>query len=180
MTLPKPELGGITMTLDEAIKHAEEVADEKKKEACNLYDVKNYEESRECIWCSEEHRQLADWLKDYKRLKEQQPCKDTIRRTEVMKVLSDFVTLEKYIDKHNHITFEPLEQMINMLPSVNPESKIVALLEKTYADFCRCEGGEGWLKIDGKEYSTDAGYALEGMRIFMEVFRQRLAESEEV
>lgn len=55
------------MTLDEAIKHAEEVADEKKKEACNLYDAKNYEESRECIWCSEEHRQLAEWLKELKR-----------------------------------------------------------------------------------------------------------------
>ena len=59
------------MTLDEAIKHAEEVADEKKKEACNLYDVKNYEESRECIWCSEEHRQLAGWLKELKQLRKQ-------------------------------------------------------------------------------------------------------------
>lgn len=57
------------MTLDEAIKHAEEVADEKKNEACSLYDAKAYEESRECIWCSEEHRQLAEWLKDYKRLR---------------------------------------------------------------------------------------------------------------
>jgi hypothetical protein len=59
------------MTLDEAIKHAEEVADEKKKEACNLYDAKDYEESRDCIWCSEEHRQLAEWLKGLKQLREQ-------------------------------------------------------------------------------------------------------------
>ena len=65
------------MTIDEAIKHAEEVADEKKKEACNLYDAKNYEESRECIWCAEEHRQLAEWLTDYKRLLEQQPITTT-------------------------------------------------------------------------------------------------------
>lgn len=43
---------------------------------------------------------------------------DTISRTEVMNVLSDFITLEKYIDKHNRITFEPLEQMINAIPSV--------------------------------------------------------------
>lgn len=54
------------------------------------------------------------------------------------------------------------------------------MLEKTYADFCECEGGEGWLKIDGKEYSTDVGYAIDGMRIFMEVLKQRLAESEEI
>lgn len=43
---------------------------------------------------------------------------DTISRIEVMNVISDFVALEKYIDKNNHITFEPLEQMINSLPSV--------------------------------------------------------------
>lgn len=52
----------------------------------------------------------------------------------------------------------------------------LALLEKTYDDFCKCEGGEGWLKIDGKEYGTDAGYAIEGVDIFMEVFKRRLAE----
>ena len=63
------------MTLDEAIKHAEEVADEKKKEACNLYDAKVYEESRDCIWCSEEHRQLAEWLKEQK-MKEQDAAED--------------------------------------------------------------------------------------------------------
>ena len=58
------------MTLDEAIEHAEEVAEEKKKEARNLYDAKAYEESRECIWCAEEHRQLAEWLKELKEIKE--------------------------------------------------------------------------------------------------------------
>ena len=62
------------MTLDEAIKHAEEVADEKKKEACNLYDAKNYEESRECIWCADEHRQLAEWLKLLKTITESGNC----------------------------------------------------------------------------------------------------------
>lgn len=51
-------------------------------------------------------------------------------------------------------------------------------LEKTYIDFCRCESGEGWLRIDGKKYFTDVGYALEGIKIFMKVFKQRLAESE--
>ena len=52
------------MDLSEAIKHCEEVTDEKKKEACNLYEVRNYEGSRDCIWCAEEHRQLAEWLKE--------------------------------------------------------------------------------------------------------------------
>ena len=60
-----------------------------------------------------------------------------------------------------------------------PIFSIMALLEKTYNDFCNCEGGEGWLKIDGKEYPTDAGYAIEGVDIFMEVFKRRLVESED-
>ena len=41
------------MTLDEAIKHAEEVAEEKR-----------------CEKCGEEHRQLAEWLKELKQLRE--------------------------------------------------------------------------------------------------------------
>ena len=46
------------MTLDEAIKHAENVAD---------YDCYNEEQFK----CSEEHRQLAEWLRELKKLREQ-------------------------------------------------------------------------------------------------------------
>ena len=42
------------MTLEEAIKHAEEVANT----ACNK--------------CAEEHRQLAEWLRELKQIKEKQ------------------------------------------------------------------------------------------------------------
>ena len=45
------------MTLDEAIQHCKEVAIE-------------YEAKGECYECGKEHRQLAEWLEDYKRLKE--------------------------------------------------------------------------------------------------------------
>lgn len=55
------------MTLDEAIKHAEEVASRK------------FDDNVHCIKCAEEHRQLAEWLKDYKRLKEQKQILDEIR-----------------------------------------------------------------------------------------------------
>ena len=43
------------MTLDEAIKHAEEVAEEKR-----------------CEKCGEEHRQLSEWLKELKQLRKQE------------------------------------------------------------------------------------------------------------
>lgn len=56
-------------SLDEAIKHCEEVAEE------NEFDVKIFSmpgESKireECLECAEEHRQLAEWLKELKAYK---------------------------------------------------------------------------------------------------------------
>ena len=67
------------MTLDEAIKHAEEVA-EKKENLTKIYKALNedrlnedrlsFAEEEKCI---EEHRQLAEWLKELKQLREQKP-----------------------------------------------------------------------------------------------------------
>lgn len=70
------------MTLDEAIKHAEEVAilNENTCKAKPNSKLKMYEK------CAEEHRQLAEWLKDYKRLLEQQPCEDCISRVNALRV----------------------------------------------------------------------------------------------
>ena len=63
------------MTLDEAIKHAEEVAEEKLNNAVYIMDkmksdvaLKNAEK---CKQCAEEHSQLAEWLKELKQLREQ-------------------------------------------------------------------------------------------------------------
>ena len=58
------------MTLDEAIKHAEEVADVCESEA-SKYDMTDaYESYVACQEgkCAEEHRQLAEWLKELKQL----------------------------------------------------------------------------------------------------------------
>lgn len=104
------------MTLDEAIKHAEEVAAEKKKEACNLYDAKNHEESRECIWCSEEHRQLAEWLKELKQIREQTrwiPVSEKLPEKTGIYLISigDLVT-SKSFDGHNFRT----ESAIRFIP----------------------------------------------------------------
>lgn len=63
------------MTLDEAIQHCEEVADEKEEDAilyhnCATYNQNLYEKGlaenteKECRACAEEHRQLAEWLKE--------------------------------------------------------------------------------------------------------------------
>ena len=52
------------MTIDEAIRHCEEVAEEHTK--YNFYG--GYES---CDECAEEHRQLAEWLRELKQLREQ-------------------------------------------------------------------------------------------------------------
>lgn len=60
------------MTLDQAIKRAEEVMIE------NLKKIKGRNASDpiaiNCFECAEEYRQLTEWLKDYKRLLEQESC----------------------------------------------------------------------------------------------------------
>jgi len=60
------------MTLDQAIERAEEVAElqEKIAKEWNESWVRKYDVSR-CKECAEEHRQLAEWLKELKKLKEQ-------------------------------------------------------------------------------------------------------------
>ena len=89
------------MILEEAIKHAEEVAEENQRvidtgivfDDVTIYmlycddtevieeHLANYQE------CAEKHRQLAEWLKDYKRLLEQEPILDKIReRVELEKL----------------------------------------------------------------------------------------------
>lgn len=79
------------MTIDEAIKHCEEKAKELNKDADKaegLY-IKNgcvkttKEYISECIECAKEHEQLAEWLKDYKRLLEERPQGEWIFRNGV-------------------------------------------------------------------------------------------------
>ena len=57
------------MTLDEAIKHAEEVAEEKESEGKLLCQSEGA--SIGCLTCAKEHRQLAEWFKELKQLREQ-------------------------------------------------------------------------------------------------------------
>ena len=57
------------MTIDEAIKHCEEVAEEKEIDATVYHKAGDYEKSKECIWCASEHRQLAEWLKELREYK---------------------------------------------------------------------------------------------------------------
>jgi hypothetical protein len=57
------------MTLEEAIKHCEEIAELKYDEGneARLQEQDKYAD--ECIACAAEHRQLAEWLRELKAYK---------------------------------------------------------------------------------------------------------------
>ena len=59
------------MTIDEAIKHCEEVADSMKREAERYIDSDGLENDQrdKCIECAADHRQLAEWLIELKELR---------------------------------------------------------------------------------------------------------------
>ena len=90
---------GENMTLDEAIRHAEEVAE---------YDCYNDDQRK----CSDEHRQLAEWLRELKRLRESATDTDTISRQAAIDEIKTCRFVVDAIEK------------IRGLPSAQPERKM--------------------------------------------------------
>lgn len=124
------------MTLDDAIKHAEEVARENEK-FCYKKGGKGGYFNEDTDWnnikCVEEHRQLADWLKDYKRLLEQEPCEDCWSKKEVV----DIINRQRF--GINKISMGIIKEKLEALPSVTP-IRIETVTE--FADRCRECGNE--------------------------------------
>ena len=52
------------MTLEEGILHAEKVYEEKLDERSYALEFHDNEEAEACQKCADEHRQLAEWLKE--------------------------------------------------------------------------------------------------------------------
>ena len=126
------------MTLDEAIKHAEEVMIE------NLEKTMNRNSSDpiaiQCYECAEEHRQLAEWLKDYKRLLERESCEDAISRKSIKQKLQEHHDF--FINTYSGFSNLPqndksrVDEITNCIamvvnePTVTPQPKIGYWIEK--------------------------------------------------
>lgn len=54
------------LTLDEAIKHCLEVAEQKERDSAELIDILDELDVDACKECAADHRQLAEWLKELK------------------------------------------------------------------------------------------------------------------
>ena len=63
------------MTLDEAIKHCEEVAKD-RNETANLTPTEYGDYINSCRECAKEHEQLAEWLRELRRIRAHfsKPC----------------------------------------------------------------------------------------------------------
>ena len=172
------------MTLDEAIKHAEEVAKEQEelyrlcpvsesmfhcdgtKDCKTLKNGKN----KGCRKCAEEHQQLAEWLKDYQQvLKErhfddaspQEPCDDCISREETLKTLMDEWT------EYDRELIDYLFEKIDKLPSVTPQPKMGQWITgkdeygDVYEAVCSCcdkNGNHKWA------YCPNCGYKMQKVK----------------
>lgn len=96
------------MTLDEAIKHAEEVAEEQENNAKNYprpdKSVKGSgKKYNTCLECAKEHRQLVEWLKELKQLREQASMSHDINVTISMRVP---------INSLNHIVADDVKRLL--------------------------------------------------------------------
>lgn len=52
-------------------------------------------------------------------------------------------------------------------------------LEDLYKEMRQADGGDTWLCFDGNEYSTDTGYAFEGIEIFLDAVRRRYGRKDD-
>ena len=111
------------MTLEEAIKHAEEVAENKEK-AIKLakgnpdhpmlsMSEKGITEYKKCI---NEHRQLAEWLKELKAYREQGD--DTVSRQAVEDAIAEEVV------NGESLGYAVAYDILSDLPSATPQSNI--------------------------------------------------------
>lgn len=60
----------MSMTIDEAIAHARDVAKRRMAEYENHYDKDAHYYPMQCKKCAEEHEQLAEWLEELKQYRE--------------------------------------------------------------------------------------------------------------
>ena len=129
------------MELEEAIKHCEEVAEEQVK-LCKRYDdASGYsrshnetirvDDAKKCEKCADEHEQLAEWLKDYKRLLDQEPCEDAISRQATVEFLRNHA--KDFEDARCRMAFKTASSLVenpNNIPITIPTTKWIPASER--------------------------------------------------
>lgn len=143
------------MTIDEAIIHAEEVAEEKEEQAWEAQLQEEYGMIKSCKECAEEHRQLAEWLRDYKRLKEQQSM-PTIALPDIDIKVESYKKLLKH-PVVMHIMDEEQEQLDFVQPHKRIPVRLSVSENPNNCDLISREAVCDYIaEFINHEYSTDA------------------------
>lgn len=96
--------------------------------------IKKYEENSKFTWngkptiYAEECLQMVAWLKDYKRLLEQEPCEDAVSRQEAINAAIDGA--DKWDGGFNREREKCIREEIEKLPPVTPQQKMGSSSEK--------------------------------------------------
>lgn len=116
------------MTLDEAIRHVEEVVDAHEEKLKTYEDLGEdrvlfEQEEASCRSCAEDHRQLAGWLKELKQLKERKPSEDVVSRKAVNTLIDELaraISDERCCISRGRSTAAIMQDILD-LPPVNPQ-----------------------------------------------------------
>lgn len=130
------------MTLDEAIKHAEEVVERNEEKASWFFSKEGNPNYKNCVECAKEHRQLAEWLKELKQLREQlrwTPCSERPPKCEQDVLIC--TKPKKHIDKNSG--FEWYEDSI-ITPAMYEDGTMLEVDSKWH-----------WEDIDYAEWDED-------------------------
>lgn len=150
------------MTMEEAIKHCEEVAEANERLCETIHPSLQWSDYGKC---ADEHRQLAEWLKDYKRLLEQEliynsaesKLKNPKAKTfDILRFISDNAGLSNFevIEKAYHMGVSEQECILNKIRAEIAELQLI-----------------GYATVDGKREIAS--------KAVMQVIDKYTAESEE-
>ncbi len=122
------------MTLEEAIKHCEEVA-ETQEENCKYAGHDHYTKL-EASACATEHRQLAEWLKELKERRTN--TGDTISRKAAIDALCSACGND--CDKSEFVYDAPQDEQVILCP----EHYALTSLPSAQPEIIRCKNCEHW------------------------------------
>ena len=112
--------------LDEVIKWEEDIVHECEYQAkqCDTNDPYERDVAYENMKCAEDHKQIAEWLKELKRLKEQESCEDAVSRKFMYELGATCIATR---DKNGKLI---ALGAIEALPPVTPTQKWIPVSEK--------------------------------------------------
>jgi hypothetical protein len=148
------------MSLDEAIQHCLEVAEQKETKAkyCFKTPWESDDIAKDCVKCAEEHRQLAEWLKELKAYRKSADVPNTnvgdmISRQDAIDYL---ISKANRIGAYGYISTKEIYDYLSGLPSAEPE-EVIPHRNYKYLSAFWCECGNYLGKKGEVIYCSDCG-----------------------